>query len=259
MSAGVGEAVAPAGLIDRIPPPLLRDIVAARCLPIIGAGFSRDAEVTGDRQLPLWRDLGEQIAADLLDDPVSADPLEAISAYAQEYGRVRLIEELRTRLHHGLARPGPAQLEFCQLPFDVVCTTNWDTLLERAYETVERRYYVILEEHQLPIGVDSGAVTLVKLHGDLDHPNRLVASESDYDSFLQANPLLVTYVANLLITRTPLFIGYSLDDPDFRQIMSIVNSRLGRLTRVGYALTHGVTPQQRNRFERRNVRCIDVA
>jgi hypothetical protein len=259
MSAGVVQAGAPAALIDRIPPPLLRDIVASRCLPIIGAGFSRDAEVTGPRQLPLWRELGEQIAADLMDDPASTDPVEAISAYAQEYGRVRLIEELRARLHHGIARPGPAQLEFCQLPFDVVCTTNWDTLLERAYETVERPYYVILEEHQLPIGVDRGAVTLVKLHGDLDHPNRLVASETDYDSFLQENPLLVTYVANLLITRTPLFIGYSLDDPDFRQIMSIVNSRLGRLTRVGYALTHGVTAQQRNRFERRNVRCIDVA
>lgn len=188
MSAGVVQAGAPARLIDSVPPPLLRDIVAGRCLPIIGAGFSRDAEVAGDRRLPLWRELGAQITADLMDDPASTDPLEAISAYAQEYGRGRLIEELRARLHHGTARPGPAQLEFCQLPFDVVCTTNWGTLLERAYETVERRYYVILEEHQLPIGVDSGAVTLVKLHGDLDHPNRLVASEADYDSFLQANP-----------------------------------------------------------------------
>ena len=38
-----------------------------------------------------------------------------------------------------------------------------------------------------------------------------------------------TYLANLLISRTALFIGYSLDDPDFRAIWQVVKDRLGRL------------------------------
>ena len=116
-----------------------------------------------------------------------------------------------------------------------ICTTNWDTLLERGFDLADREY-VIVEEEQLSIGVNPRAVTLIKLHGDLDHPHRLVASEADYDRYIARNPLLVTYVSNLLITRTPLFIGYSIDDPDFRQIMAVISDRLGRLTRMGYAL-----------------------
>jgi hypothetical protein len=134
-----------------------------------------------------------------------------------------------------------------------------DTLLERGFDEAEREHYVIVEEQQLSIGVNPRTVTLIKLHGDLDHPHRIVASEADYDRFINRNPLLVTYVSNLLITRTPLFIGYSIDDPDFRQIMAVVSDRLGQLTRKGYALTFGASAYERNRFERRGVRCLDLA
>jgi hypothetical protein len=200
------------------------------------------------------------LAEHLRDYPSNTrDPLEVISTYVGEYGRVRLVEEFRNHLQHGLARPSEAQLAFCRLPFDVVCTTNWDTLLERGFDRAERDYYVIVEEEQLPIGINPRTVTLVKLHGDLDHPHRLVASEADYDRYIASNPLLVTYVSNLLITRTPLFIGYSMDDPDFRQIMAVISDRLGRLTRMGYALRYEPSRYERNRFERRGVKCVDIA
>jgi SIR2-like domain len=248
-------------LVNGLPDPLVEDIVAGRSLPLVGAGLSRDAEVPGGQSLPLWGELAEILAEQMLEYPADSprDALEVISTYTQEYGRVRLVEEFRARLKHGLAQPGEAQLAFCRLPFDVVCTTNWDTLLERGFDIAEREYYVIVEEEQLSIGVNPRAVTLVKLHGDLDHPHRLVASEADYDRYLAGNPLLVTYVTNLLITRTPIFIGYSIDDPDFRQIMAVISDRLGRLTRMGYALRHQPSRHERNRFERRGVKCVDIA
>ena len=54
--------------------------------------------------------------------------------------------------------------------------------------------------------------------------------------FLPAIPLLATYLANQLITKTAVFVGYSLDDPDFRQIWHIVSDRLGRSRRMAYTL-----------------------
>ena len=124
-----------------------------------------------------------------------ARPLAATSAYTQAYSRVRLavVEDFAggsITLPHV---PAPAQLAFCRLPFEIVSTTNWDTLLERGFDLVEREHYVIVEAEQLPIAVNPRSVTLVKLHGDLDHPHRLVATEADYDRFISSNPLLVTY------------------------------------------------------------------
>lgn len=244
----------------QLPAPLIDDIVRGRCLPIVGAGLSRNAVLPAGSVMPLWPDLGRELAKGLTGFPSGDGPaLEAISAYAHEFGRIRLVDELRRLLFHDTAQPGAVHEAFCSLPFDVVCTTNFDSLLEKGYTEVARTHRVVVEEEQLSAGTDPRTVTLLKLHGDLDHPHRLVVAEEDYDRFVLDNPLMVTYLTNLLITRSALFIGYSLDDPDMRQILGLVQSRLGRLARQAYVLTFDVSSYTRMRFERRNVRCIQIA
>ena len=99
---------------------------------------------------------------------------------------------------------------------------------------------------------------LFKFHGDLRHPTRLVATEADYDSFLAKYPLLATYLSNLLISKTAVFIGYSLEDPDFRQVLQVVASRLGASTRKRYAISLNARPTDIKRFERRGVEVINI-
>ncbi len=128
------------------------------------------------------------------------------------------------------SQPSEAHRAFCSVPFDIVCTTNFDFLLERQYSAVARGCRPVVDENQLSIGSRSPnpkepIVTLLKLHGDVNHPNRLIITEADYDGFLTTYPLLATYLANLLIMRTAVFVGYSLDDPDFRQIWHVVSER----------------------------------
>jgi len=112
-------------------------------------------------------------------------------------------------------------------------------------------------EDQLSLPNREPGVLLLKLHGDVHHPDRLVATEEDYDGFLQRFPLVATYLANLLITKTAVFVGYSLDDPDFRQVFQLICGRLGRLRRPAYAIRVGATPQEVARFDRRGVKVID--
>ncbi|MDD1673208.1 MAG: SIR2 family protein [Methanomicrobiales archaeon] len=85
-----------------------------------------------------------------------------------------------------------------------------------------------------------------------------MVTESDYDRFLDSYPLLATFLANLLITKTAVMIGYSLDDPDFRQVWQIVSERLGRSRRIAYAITIGSKPTDISRFERRGVKVINL-
>ena len=98
----------------------------------------------------------------------------------------------------------------------------------------------------------------MKVHGDLHHPNSLVLTESDYDSFIDSNPLLVTWLANQLISKTGVLIGYSLDDADFRQILAMLRTRLGRSAPSLYVLTVGASLQAIHRYERRGVKVVNL-
>ncbi|NSW90276.1 MAG: SIR2 family protein [Firmicutes bacterium] len=250
--------------INYLPKPLLGDIINNQCIPIIGAGFSLNAVVSRGGKMPLWEDLGKKFASELLEYPYN-NPVDAISAYCHEYSKIKLIEKLTEYIHIMDSKPGDVHTAFCSIPFDIVCTTNFDFLLERGYEKTGMYCLPIIEESQLPISnrkydliSEVPKISLLKLHGDLNHPERIVVTEQDYDSFLDKYPLISTYLANLLITRTPIFIGYSLDDPDFRQVWQIINERLGKLCRPAYALVVNSDRATISKFDRRNVKVINI-
>jgi uncharacterized protein YutE (UPF0331/DUF86 family) len=102
------------------------------------------------------------------------------------------------------------------------------------------------------------AVDLLKLHGDVHHSGSLVVTEEDYEAFLHRHALKATYLANLLISRTAVLIGYSLDDPDIRQIWRVITDRLGHLRRPAYAISVGHSSTNFARFQRRRVQLIEL-
>jgi hypothetical protein len=243
--------------LRHFPKPLLDDLVAGRWLPVLGAGMSMNATLPPGAKMPLWPDLGTALAGEMASYS-SAGALDSISAYQHEYGRAKLIERLTQLLLIKEAEPGDTHRAFCSIPFDIVCTTNFDFLIERQYDAIPRYVYPVIDEEQLSINGAHAGTLLLKLHGDLRHPSRLVVTEEDYDGFLSRYPLIATYLANLLITNTAVFIGYSLDDPDFRQIWTIVSDRLGKTRRMAYAIMVDANGSDVARFERRGVKIINL-
>lgn len=235
------------------PQPLLDDIVKGNCLPIIGSGFSMNAIIPTGQKMLLWDSLGKKLS-EFLPDYQYSNPLDAISAYSYEFSRNKLIEKLTELLLVDQIVPGDAHKAFAKVPFKLLCTTNFDFLLEQSYTYCNP----ILDESQLSISVNYNNVSILKLHGDLHHPNKLVATEEDYDLFIERNPLFSTFLANLLITKTPFFIGYSIDDPDFRQIFKVVNERLGNTKRPAYTIKLNATHHEISKFERRGIKVINI-
>jgi uncharacterized protein YutE (UPF0331/DUF86 family) len=201
--------------------------------------------------------MGEDIAK-LIPNYTYSNPIDAISTYCYEFSRVKLIEELVKSLNIDSTRPGLPHKAFCELPFDIVCTTNFDFLIEKAYEIENKYCRPVISGDQLSITNSKKEVILVKFHGDLHHPESLVVTEHDYDTFIEKNPILATYFGNLLITKTPLFIGYSLDDPDFRQIWQVIGERLGKMRRPAYVLTVGIDALNEKKYERRGVKVVNL-
>lgn len=241
------------------PIPFLEDLIRGQVLPFIGAGFSRNATIPEGKEIPDWSKLGELVAKDLPSDYDYTNPVEAISAYEQEYSRTKLIEKFNELLLTGIIRPGKAHIAFSKIPFELVCTTNFDFLIENAYEQSSVYCRPIIDEEHLAINnINRKDVSLLKIHGDLHHPTRLVATEEDYDGFLHRYPMLATFLGNLLISKTCFFIGYSLDDPDFRQVWQLIKDRLGKLRRQAFVISVGASKQSIQKFERRGVKVINI-
>lgn len=243
--------------ISYFPKPFLEDIVRDRCLPFVGAGFSLNAKVPRGKKMLDWDGLGKSIASALPEYQYTT-ALEALSAYSHEFSRVKLVEFLSSALLTASIQPGKPHEEFCRLPFEKVITTNFDFLLEQAYTRLNKYCIPLVAEDQLAVGDPQAGVRLLKLHGDLHHPNRLVVTEEDYDAFLGSLPLLATHLASLLIDHTAFFIGYSLDDPDFRQVWQVVKERLGTLRRPAYVLQVAAPANLVSRYERRGVKVINL-
>lgn len=244
--------------IEYFPQPFLDELLNFNCVPFIGAGMSNNAKLPKGKNMPLWSELATCFKDMLGNDYKDASSIEVFSAYENRFKRPALIAKLKERLFIDEVKPGNSHYALCQLPFDKICTTNFDFLLEDTYNDIHKKSCVKVREEQLSDYVTKEKVEILKFHGDLNNPQELVATEEDYDNFVLGHPLLTTYLCNILLTSTPLFIGYSLDDADFRQIFQLIKSRLKRLTKCAYAIQFNCTKATRDRFERRGVQVIDL-
>ncbi len=216
--------------IPLIPKPLLNDFVNNKVIPFVGAGFSKNADIPKGLIMPDWNELGKLAVAEITDYMYDNNAIDALSYYEDLYSRTKLVEFLMKELHFGKIQPGSTYKAFCELFTGTICTTNFDSLLEDTMTFLHRPVSVVVTKDRLTIG-NKDESKIVKLHGDFNHPDRMVITENDYDMYIERNPVFATYIANLFITNTMLLIGYSLDDDDFRGIWQIINSRLGTYQR----------------------------
>ncbi|WP_157226008.1 SIR2 family NAD-dependent protein deacylase [Rhodococcus sp. AW25M09] len=247
-----------APLIDHVPRHLLDELVEGSWLPIVGAGFSRNAIAQGGDPPVSWLELGAALRGDVDGADEASGTLEIISAFEQAFGRVALVDRTASLIRAYDSAPGAAHLAFARVGFTNVVTTNFDLLLERAYEQINKGCLPVVDETQLSTPNRYAGPRLIKFHGDINHPARMVITEEDYDQFLHSFPLLVTSVTAMLVERTGILVGYSLDDPDTRQILALIKRRLGPMYRPLWTVQIGCPAHVVSRFERRGVKVINL-
>lgn len=243
--------------ISTIPKPLLDDFLMNRVVPIVGAGFSKNADIPKDIRMPDWKELGALVAKEIPGYEYDGNAIDALSYYEELFTRPKLIELLMRELHHGKIQPGDTLQAFCNCFSGTICTTNFDTLLEEAMVQAHHPASVIVTEDRLTVG-GNGESKIIKIHGDYNHPDKMVITEHDFDTFLEKNPVMATYIANLFISNTMLLVGYSLDDNDLRGIWQVLHNRLGKMSRPAYCITVGVSEEKRIRYQRRNIMIVNL-
>ncbi len=218
-----GGPAVPAGLAQAI-----RD---SECVLFVGSGLSAGSG------MPSWQKLIAKLAAELDLPPASQkDTTDYYLDVAQLYRNrhrdepERLAEVIRAEFGGTQAKPTLAHYLLMALGVRHVITTNYGTLLEQALTALRRDPVKIVHEEDVARTGETGAHFVVKFHGDANGPgDALVLSRSDYEDFFHRHPAMTALLEGLLLNQTFLFVGYSLSDPNFRQIYS----RIARILSAG--------------------------
>lgn len=183
----------------------------------VGAGLSKAAGY------PTWAELLVDIASEL---ELPIDRVHDLSALAQwsiteEGGASKVLSVIRKEI--GPTRPIPESIKtLARLPIRNIWTTNYDRLIERAFEEIERPLDVISQGPDLTVRGISGAAKLLKMHGTVDMPSQIVISTDDYELYKKDRAGFLTLLEANLTTTSMLFAGLSFADPNLKHVLGAI-------------------------------------
>lgn len=244
-----------------------------RLLPFVGAGVSASVEwdEAGTKKSgPSWTELVNRAASDLgFENP---DLLRARGTDLQILEYFKLKFSGHTRLTNWLLMnmnpPDDALLnsqihvELSQMrACGVFYTTNFDNFIERSFTLNGRKgKTVAIEEHMWH---EPETAEIIKFHGDWDHPDRMVLTESDYERRMEFREAMDLRLWSDLLNRTILFLGYSFRDPNVAYLFRQVKERFANLPntnsgRRAYIIVQDPSQFERRLFQERNIEVIPI-
>lgn len=198
----------------------------------IGAGVSRDAGFVD------WKGLLRDVADELDLDIDKEHDLLALAQYQvnARSGRHEINQQLMDAFTRD-ASSTPLHEILPRLTIDTVWTTNYEQLLEEAYEAAGRRVEVKLSIENLAQARKSRDVTLYKMHGCVTQPHQAVLTKEDYEDYDRTRRLFTDSLKGDFIEKTLLFLGFSFTDPNVERILAKVREQLGQNKRDHYWMT----------------------
>jgi hypothetical protein len=210
-------------------------------------------------------------------------------AHIEKSGVVRLVKEI---LVDERAEPSLLLRTLARLPLRLIITTNYDRLMERAFEdegqpaplvvtqprtgftakasrTCANELEQLIPKELSPRkvakdGEPGEPAVLYKLHGTFgDDASGLVLSEDDYVDFLTAMSPgskrgMPRLLSQMIVDSSLLLLGYSLEDWDFRTIYKALIEGLPRdERRMSYAIQHRPTPMWADFWRLKRVTIFD--
>lgn len=247
------------------PDGLLRGFRAGDGVLFVGAGASRAAG------FPSWPELSETMKGRILSTAQSPQERQNLEQYLSSNDALAAAQLLRDRigafeyhrfLRETLRRPAslaPIHEAMRLLPTKLVITTNYDKLLERTFRTPEGDDPpVLFSAPQLAQLEERQELSILKMHGDIDHPETIVLTSDDYRTYFEQRRAVREYLEHQFSYRTVLFVGFGLRDPNFEHIYEEARRTLLDRKRPAYALMVGNNPFESSQWQRRGIHIIDL-
>jgi len=117
---------------------------------------------------------------------------------------------------------------------NMIVTTNWDNQLETIYDNLVN---VVVRKDRAPQVSNTGR-NLFKIHGDVGRPASIVVTQSQYFSFQREDTYLNRKIYTLFSEASPIFLGYSLTDPNIGFLYDEVYAHLGEEKPPAFMVVH---------------------
>ena len=147
--------------------------------------------------------------------------------------------------------------EISRIPFfRHFITTNWDPFCERELNIL----VPMVEDRDIPFWDDNKRQVL-KIHGCVARPQTIIATRKDYDKCVneKSKGAIFTRLRDLMATRSFIFVGFSISDPDFKIIYDEVIQNLAEYRRGDWVIDPEPKPQAVDDWEKRGVRILKMS
>lgn len=209
-----------------IPDEILEAIKSGELVIFAGAGISTEGKNVYKKSL--YSEINDELGENLK----NSFP-ELMTKYCNiPNGRRKLIGKIRERFDYykSFSEIDSVMNQFFYPLSDIysikeVITTNWDRQFEDKCGCIP-----IVYDEDVPL-IDESKRNVYKIHGSIDNIGTLIMTQEDYDKCYQRlrNGLLGNRINYLLSNKTIVFIGYSLEDDDFKKIWNFIDESLGNL------------------------------
>lgn len=206
----------------------------------VGAGVDRNSD------MPLWDDAKKEFCKHMNIRPEDVDNLKVPQFYFNSRGKKEYVELSREIFHYGREMPiNDLHRKVVDFNVNTIITTNYTDFLAQEMSNRGHIYATVSQDKDLPYIKNEKLI--IKMHGDFQHDN-FVLKEDDYLSYSYNFRLIETYIKAIIAKNIVLFIGYSFNDPDMKQLFSWVKDVLGNDFQHAYML-EGFRNYDENEFE----------
>jgi len=213
------------------PKSLIEDLHEKRCVVFIGSGISANAVNDAGERPPTWKAFLEK-GAESLEKKESKDIITSIKKedylLACELLRKKLGRDEYNRLVHSCFDNGYHHDEIHHdiylLDAPIYITPNFDKIFdvhvtnETGGNTTIKQYY----DDNILDKIRCGKNIVLKIHGTIDTEDRMIFTKADYAKARVEHARFYRILESLILTRTFLFLGAGLNDPDIQLLLENV-------------------------------------
>ena len=247
-------------------PKILVDYVRdGQVVLFLGAGASIGARHPQNRRVPTSSDLASLLADKFLGPSFRGWPLPQVAELAISETDLLSVQEYVASLFRDF-QPSETHLQLPTFVWKALATTNFDLLIERAYEAAKSPLQVpvvfmkngerVEERLRAP-----NSMVFLKLHGcitDINDPAvPLILTPEQYITHKRGRDWLFERLQSLAFEYPILFVGHSLADIDIRTIILDL-SRLGDARPRYYVVAPNISEEEKRFWEARRISALGM-
>ncbi|MDA0558320.1 SIR2 family protein [Burkholderia pseudomallei] len=193
---------------------------------------------------PSWKDLLSDISKELDIDLSSEHDLAGVAQWYINHNR-----SVRTQIARTIKQAFPPKAQvpealqvLARLPLRHVWTTNYDKLIETAWERAGRAIAVRTRPEELTIPELAADTTLYKMHGSVDSPGDVVISKEDYELYRREKGAFFHLLTGHAIGLNFLFVGFSFTDANVAHLFGLLREIAYKVPPQHYAIVRRPPP-----------------